>query len=122
MLTTICLLIMSNFFMTWAWYGHLRHRDMPMAMAVLASWGIAFFEYCLMVPANRIGHRNGLGAPTLKIIQEAITLLVFAGFSTWWLGEALRWRHIAAFALVFAAVVVATAPWGAPPDQPGPNP
>ena len=112
MLTTICLLTMSNVFMTWAWYGHLRHRDMPMVIAVLASWGIAFFEYCLMVPANRIGHRNGISAPTLKIIQEAITLLVFAGFSSWWLGESLKWRHLAAFALVFAAVIVATVPWG----------
>lgn len=116
MLTTICLLAMSNIFMTWAWYGHLRHRDMPMIMAVLASWGIAFFEYCLMVPANRIGHRSGISAPTLKVIQEGITLVVFAGFSTWWLGEPLRLRHMAAFALVFAAVIVATVPWGEPAE------
>ncbi|MBM4097298.1 MAG: DMT family protein [Planctomycetota bacterium] len=114
MMTTVCLLLASNIFMTWAWYGHLRHRDMPIMLAVLASWGIAFFEYCLMVPANRIGHRSGIGAPTLKIIQEAITLLVFAGFSTWWLGEPLRWRHYAAFGLVFVAVLICVIPWGGP--------
>jgi uncharacterized protein (DUF486 family) len=112
MMTTVCLLLASNIFMTWAWYGHLRHRDMPIMLAVLASWGIAFFEYCLMVPANRIGHRSGIGAPTLKIIQEAITLLVFAGFSTWWLGEPLKWRHYAAFGLVFVAVLICVTPWG----------
>lgn len=100
--------------MTWAWYGHLRHREIPLATAILASWGIAFFEYCLMVPANRIGHSQGMSAATLKIIQEVITLIVFAGFSIWWLDEPLHWRHAVAFIFILAAVVVILQPWVQP--------
>ena len=121
MMTPVCLLIISNIFMTWAWYGHLRQREMPLLTAILVSWGIAFFEYCLMVPANRIGYSQGISTPTLKIIQEIITLLVFAGFSIWWLDEPLHWRHAIAFVLILSAVVVIMQPWSIPPDQNTPN-
>jgi len=101
-LLPILLLIGSNVFMTMAWYGHLRFRDEALWKVVLASWGIAFFEYCLQVPANRIGYGE-FNAAQLKTIQEIITLVVFAVFSTLWLGEALRWNHLAAFTCLVAA-------------------
>ena len=81
-----CLLLLSNTFMTIAWYGHLRFRKAPLIVAILASWGIAFFEYTLQVPANRIGYR-ALSAYQLKVMQEAITLVVFMIFAALWLGE-----------------------------------
>ena len=96
------LLLASNVFMTFAWYGHLKYRESPLWAAVLVSWGIAFFEYCLMVPANRMGALV-YSAPQLKGIQEVLTLLVFAGFSAWYLGQPLKWNHWAAFALIVAA-------------------
>lgn len=111
---TVILLLLSNVFMTLAWYGHLRIKDLPIAknwgvwMMILISWGIAFFEYCLMVPANRLGSKELVGPfnlVQLKIIQEAITLLVFVVFS--WVvfkNETLRWNHYTALCLVFAAV------------------
>ncbi|MBY0320516.1 MAG: DMT family protein [Reyranella sp.] len=99
---TILLLIGSNVFMTAAWYGHLRFRDEALWKVVLVSWGIAFFEYCLQVPANRIGYGE-FTAAQLKTIQEIITLVVFAAFSTLYLGEALRWNHGAAFLCLVAA-------------------
>jgi uncharacterized protein (DUF486 family) len=99
---TILLLIGSNIFMTFAWYGHLKYTNSPLWMAILASWGIAFFEYCLQVPANRIGFGEFNGAQ-LKTIQEIITLVVFAGFSVLYLGESLRWNHAAGFACLVAA-------------------
>ncbi len=99
----IVLLICSNVFMTFAWYGHLKFRSAPMYLAILASWGIAFFEYVLMVPANRIGYSH-YSATQLKIIQEVVTLCVFSGFALLYLGEKLRWNHIAAFACILAAV------------------
>ena len=103
---TIALLIGSNVFMTMAWYGHLRFRDEALWKVVLVSWGIAFFEYCLQVPANRIGYGE-FNAAQLKTIQEIITLAVFALFSAFDLGEALRWNHVAAFiCLVCAAYFV----------------
>ena len=103
---TILLLIGSNLFMTVAWYGHLRYRDEALWKVVLVSWGIAFFEYCLQVPANRIGY-GSFNAAQLKTIQEIVTLVIFAGFSTLYLGEALRWNHLAAFCcLVGAAYLV----------------
>jgi len=103
---TIALLIGSNVFMTMAWYGHLRFRDEALWKVVLVSWGIAFFEYCLQVPANRIGYGE-FNAAQLKTIQEIITLVVFALFSAFYLGEALRWNHVAAFiCLVGAAYFV----------------
>lgn len=100
-MTTIGLLIASNMFMTFAWYGHLSYKSAPLWIVILASWGIAFFEYTLQVPANRIGH-GYFSAAELKTIQEVITLLVFAGFSVWYLGEPLRWNHGVGFALIAA--------------------
>ena len=97
------LLVLSNIFMTIAWYGHLRFRNLPVWTVVLASWGIAFFEYCLQVPANRIGY-GMLTAAQLKIAQEAIALVVFGVFMVTVLGEALSWRHVAAFVCIMAAV------------------
>ena len=98
----VALLLGSNIFMTFAWYGHLRYRSAPLLTVIAVSWGIALFEYCLMVPANRIGSAV-YSAPQLKGIQEVLTLLVFAGFSTWYLGQPLKWNHWAAFALILAA-------------------
>jgi uncharacterized protein (DUF486 family) len=100
-LTTIGLLIASNLFMTFAWYGHLKYKAAPLALVILVSWGIAFFEYCLQVPANRWGHGT-FSAAELKTIQEVITLTVFAGFSVLYLGEAFRWNHAIGFALIAA--------------------
>lgn len=99
----IALLVVSNVFMTIAWYGHLKHKSKPLLGAILVSWGIAFFEYCLMVPANRWGHAH-YSATQLKIIQEVITLTVFSGFVVVYLGERLRWNHLAAFVCIIAAV------------------
>ncbi|WP_425477955.1 DMT family protein [Lysobacter soli] len=98
----IALLLGSNVFMTFAWYGHLKYKSAPLAVAIFASWGIAFFEYCLMVPANRMGSAV-YSAPQLKGMQEVITLLVFAGFSTWYLGQPLKWNHWAGFAMIVVA-------------------
>jgi uncharacterized protein len=100
------LLILSNTFMTMAWYGHLRFRSSPLWLAILASWGIAFFEYCLQVPANRVGYRAA-SAYQLKVLQEAITLVVFIGFAALWLHEGLKPKFMLSFGLIFAAVVVA---------------
>ena len=102
---TIGLLLASNVFMTVAWYGHLRFQGAPMWKAILVSWALAFFEYCLQVPANRWGYGRYTAAQ-LKVAQEVITLVVFAAFAWLWLGERLRWNDAAAFGLVLAAVVV----------------
>jgi len=99
----IVLLLCSNVFMTFAWYGHLKYKEKPLLLAILASWGIAFFEYLLMVPANRWGS-SIYSATQLKIIQEVVTLTVFAGFAVFYLGEKIRWNHLAAFACILAAV------------------
>jgi len=98
----ILLLTFSNVFMTFAWYGHLKFKQSPLWLVVLASWGIAFFEYCLMVPANRWGNSYYSGIE-LKIIQEIITLSVFSGFVITYLGERIRWNHFAAFVCIVAA-------------------
>jgi hypothetical protein len=100
------LLVASNTFMTVAWYGHLRFRKAPLLVAVLVSWGIALFEYMLQVPANRIGYR-ALSAYQLKVMQEAITLVVFMVFAALWLGEGVQPRFLVSFGLILAAVVVA---------------
>jgi uncharacterized protein len=100
------LLVLSNVFMTTAWYGHLRFKNLPMLTAIFASWGIALFEYMLQVPANRIGHRV-LSTYQLKIMQEAITLTVFVVFAALVLGEGFRPRYALSFALILAAVAVA---------------
>ncbi|MFC3552373.1 DMT family protein [Lysobacter cavernae] len=101
-LAPILLLLGSNVFMTFAWYGHLKYKSTPLLTVILASWGIALFEYCLMVPANRFGSAV-YSAPQLKGMQEVITLLVFAGFSAWYLEQPLKWNHWAGFALIAVA-------------------
>ena len=106
MLKTILLLTCSNIFMTIAWYGHLKFTEMALWKVVLISWGIAFFEYCLMVPANRLGYGEGMTGFQLKMTQEAITLVVFAGFAILYLKEPFHWRYLVSFALLFAAVYV----------------
>ena len=95
-LRTIALLFASNIFMTFAWYGHLKFKATPLWIAILVSWGLAFFEYCLQVPANRWGSGE-LSTAQLKTLQEIITLVVFAGFSVWYLGEPIRWNHVVGF-------------------------
>ncbi|MFN3686190.1 DMT family protein [Salinarimonas sp.] len=95
----VVLLVASNVFMTFAWYGHLKYPNQPLMLVVLASWGIAFFEYCLAVPANRIGHQV-YSAAELKTMQEVITLVVFAVFSTFVLKETLTMNHIVGFAFI----------------------
>ncbi len=100
---TIILLVISNIFMTFAWYGHLKFKSSPLWAVILISWGIAFFEYCFQVPANRIGYGQFNGAQ-LKTIQEVITLVVFSVFSVVYLKEDLKWNHIVGFLLIIAAV------------------
>jgi uncharacterized protein (DUF486 family) len=102
---TIALLTISNIFMTFAWYGHLKYRDVPLFKVIVVSWMIAFFEYCFQVPANRIGSYE-FSAAQLKTIQEVITLTVFAVFSVLYLKQPLRWNYFAGFALIVAAVAV----------------
>lgn len=97
----VLLLLVSNVFMTLAWYGHLNFKARPLVLVVLASWGIAFIEYCFAVPANRYGHAV-YSAAELKTIQEVITLVVFAGFSVVYLKEQLSWNHAVGFALIAA--------------------
>jgi hypothetical protein len=103
-LLTPLLLLGSNILMTFAWYGHLKAPSWPLWVAIGVSWGIAFFEYCLAVPANRIGYGTFTGQQ-LKVMQEVITLSVFAVFSVFWLGEAIRWNFVAAGLCLVAAVV-----------------
>jgi uncharacterized protein (DUF486 family) len=95
----VVMLFASNIFMTFAWYGHLKHKSSAIFLAIIVSWGIAFFEYCLAVPANRIGSAVYTTAQ-LKTMQEVITLIVFSGFSIFWLGENLTWNHAIGFALI----------------------
>lgn len=102
---TVSLLLLSNIFMTTAWYGHLKYKSLPLYTVILVSWGIAFFEYCLQVPANRIGHET-FSAAQLKTMQEAITFLVFIGFSIVYLQERPTSYDLAAFVLIFAGVAV----------------
>ena len=101
---TPLLLIGSNIVMTFAWYGHLKAPAWPMWLAIVVSWGIAFFEYCLAVPANRLGYGTFTGQQ-LKVVQEVITLSVFAVFSVVFLGEQLRWTYFAAMGCLVMAVV-----------------
>ena len=100
---TIALLTISNIFMTFAWYGHLKYRNSPVWIAIVASWSIALLEYCFMVPANRIGSYQ-FSTAQLKTIQEVITLLVFAGFSLLYLKEEFKWNYLVAFGLMVGAV------------------
>lgn len=104
------LLLLSNVFMTFAWYGHLKFKESPIFWVILASWGIAFFEYVLQVPANRWGHGTYTAAE-LKTIQEVISLTVFAAFSVLYLKEEFRWNYAVGFALILAAVFVVFKKW-----------
>jgi uncharacterized protein (DUF486 family) len=109
---TILLLTASNIFMTFAWYGQLKLKAFegkPIWIVILMSWGIAFFEYCFMVPANRLGYAGGFSAYRLKVIQEAITLSVFVVFAWLVLQEKLTWNYAVSFALILLAVVFAFA-------------
>ena len=109
-MTTVFLLLLSNIFMTFAWYGHLRFRDVSLWKVILVSWLIALPEYALQVPANRIGY-GAFSAFELKTIQEVITLTLFIAFSVFYLREEVRWNHILGFVLIIAAVVVVFKKW-----------
>jgi len=102
----IVLLIVSNIFMTLAWYGHLKFKDASLVVVILASWGIAFFEYVFQVPANRIGSET-LTVTQLKVIQEGITLTVFSIIAYLLFGEALKWNNAVSFILIIGAVYFA---------------
>ena len=109
---TVILLVLSNIFMTIAWYGHLKHKESPLWLAIVVSWLIAFFEYCLQVPANRIGSNQGFAPAQLKIIQEAITLVVFIIFAKLYFDkEPFRWNYAVGFFLVFLAAFVVNHKW-----------
>ncbi len=107
---TVALLLISNIFMTFAWYGHLKFKGSPLWKVIIVSWMIAFVEYCFQVPANRIGHYQ-FSAAQLKTIQEVITLVVFSVFSVVYLKEALKWNYIVGFILVLGAVFFVFKKW-----------
>jgi uncharacterized protein (DUF486 family) len=107
MVKTIALLVLSNIFMTFAWYGHLKHTQTALWKIVLISWGIAFFEYCLMVPANRAGYLNGFNGFQLKITQEVITLVVFSVFAVLYLKEPFQTKYLISFLFIIGAVYFA---------------
>jgi uncharacterized protein (DUF486 family) len=109
-LLPVALLFCSNVFMTIAWYGHLRFKEVPLWGVIVASWAIAFVEYCFAVPANRFGSAV-YSAAQLKTMQEVITLLVFAGFSTVYLKEPLGWNHLVGFALISAGAFFIFQKW-----------
>jgi uncharacterized protein (DUF486 family) len=105
-MTTVLLLIVSNAFMTVAWYGHLRYKSAPLLTAIAVSWLIALPEYCFQVPANRLGYGQ-FSAYQLKIIQEVITLSIFSGFAYFYLGESIKWNYVASFGCLMGAVLFA---------------
>jgi uncharacterized protein len=107
MIRTIFLLTASNIFMTFAWYGNLKNTNLPLWKAILISWGIALFEYMLMVPANRLGYVNGFNGFQLKITQEVITLVVFSVFAVLYLKEPFHWKYLVSFILILGAVYFA---------------
>ncbi len=102
-LTTVVLLVISNIFMNFAWYGHLKKMEYPVWQAILVSWGIAFFEYVLMVPANRIGFQT-LSIFQLKILQEVITISVFVLIAIFYFKESMKWNYMVAFGFIIGAV------------------
>ena len=106
----VIVLIISNIFMTFAWYGHLKYKSSPLIYAILISWLIAFIEYCFQVPANRIGH-GYFSAAQLKVMQEVITLVVFSVFSVFYLKEGLKWNYLVGFGLMIVAVFVVFKKW-----------
>ena len=107
---TVLLLTISNIFMTFAWYGHLRFKNSPLWIAILVSWLIAFVEYCFQVPANRMGHYH-YSAAQLKTIQEVITLVIFCIFSVAYLKEGLKWNTVVGFGMIILAVVFIFKKW-----------
>lgn len=107
---TVILLTISNIFMTIAWYGHLKYKNVPLWIVILISWGIAFFEYCFQVPANRIGYGE-FNAAQLKTIQEVITLVIFSIFSILYLKEQFRWNYAVGFGLMILAVFFVFKKW-----------
>ena len=109
-MTTILLLTCSNIFMTFAWYGHLKYRQVPLFKVIVISWLIAFLEYCFQVPANRIGSYE-FTAVQLKTIQEVISLTVFSVFAVLYLGEKLNWNYLVGFGLIVSAVFVIFKKW-----------
>ena len=109
-MTTIVLLTISNIFMTFAWYGHLKYRQAPLFKVIVISWMIAFLEYCFQVPANRIGSYE-FSAAQLKTIQEVITLTVFSVFSVLYLKEPIKWNYVLGFVMIVMAVFVIFKKW-----------
>ncbi|MCC5964724.1 MAG: DMT family protein [Natronohydrobacter sp.] len=109
--TTILLLTISNVFMTFAWYGHLKFKSAPLLTVIFIAWGIALFEYMFQVPANRIGH-GYFSAAELKTIQEVLTLSIFAIFSVWYLKEPLHWNHLVGFAFIALGAFFIFHKWG----------
>jgi uncharacterized protein (DUF486 family) len=109
-LIPLAMLVASNVFMTFAWYGHLKFKETPLWIVIPVSWGIAFFEYCLQVPANRLGS-SYFSVAQLKVAQEVITLTVFAVFSVFYLKEELRWNYFVGFALILLAVFFVFKKW-----------
>ena len=107
----VLLLTISNVFMTFAWYGHLKFKTTALWSAILVSWGIAFVEYCFQVPANRLGSDQGITTAQLKTIQEVITLAVFCGFSLLYLKEPIKWNYVVGFGLVASGALFVFAPW-----------
>lgn len=107
---TVILLTASNIFMTIAWYGHLKFKDVTLWKVVLISWGIAFFEYCLMIPANRIGYGQ-FNAFELKTIQEVISLVVFSAFAIIFLNESIKWNYVVGFIFLILAVFFIFKKW-----------
>lgn len=110
-LATLVLLTISNVFMTFAWYGHLKFKNTALWAAIVTSWLIAFMEYCFQVPANRIGHNAGVTTAQLKTFQEVITLAVFCFFSVLYLKEPLKWNYFMGFALIAFGALFVFAPW-----------
>lgn len=109
-MTTVILLVISNIFMTMAWYGHLKFKQSPLLNVIVVSWLIAFFEYCFQVPANRLGHQQ-FSAAQLKTIQEAVTLIVFCAFSVIYLKEELKWNYLVGFLMMLGAVFFVFKKW-----------
>ena len=109
-ITPIFLLLISNIFMTFAWYGHLKFKNTALWIVILASWGIALFEYCFQVPANRIGYGT-YNAAQLKTIQEVITLVVFSFFSVFYLKEQFKWNYLVGFCFIILAVFFIFKKW-----------
>lgn len=118
MLKTTLLLTISNIFMTFAWYGHLKYKQSAIWLAILASWLIALPEYWFQVPANRLGHNQGLSAAQLKVLQEVITLIVFCAFSVTYLGEKIKWNYVVGFGLILLAVFFVFYDWSSSAPTP----